>query len=148
MIWFGYGVSSKIVIAATIAFFPLLANTIVGLRAAPVEQIELPAAFTASRWQIFWKARLPQALPSIFVGLDVAIVLSVIGAIVGEFVGAQASLGYLILRRNFNMDMAGVFAILIILSVMGIGLHMLVNAIQRRVVFWMESASDRVMGAS
>ena len=107
MIWFGYGVSSKIVIAATIAFFPLLANTIVGLRAAPVEQIELPAAFTASRWQIFWKARLPQALPSIFVGLDVAIVLSVIGAIVGEFVGAQTSLGYLILRRNFNMNMAG-----------------------------------------
>jgi NitT/TauT family transport system permease protein len=147
VIWFGYGVSSKIVITATIAFFPLLANTIVGLRAAPVEQIELLVAFTASRWQIFWKARLPQALPYIFVGLDVAIVLSVIGAIVGEFVGAQAGLGYLILQRNFNMDMAGVFAILVILSVMGIGLHMLVNAIQRRVVFWMESASDRVIGA-
>lgn len=147
VIWFGYGVSSKIVITATIAFFPLLANTIVGLRAAPVEQIELLVAFTASRWQIFWKARLPQALPYIFVGLDVAIVLSVIGAIVGEFVGAQAGLGYLILQRNFNMDMAGVFAILIVLSVMGIGLHMLVNAIQRRVVFWMESASDRVIGA-
>jgi len=147
VIWFGYGVSSKIVITATIAFFPLLANTIVGLRAAPIEQIELMVAFTASRWQIFRKARLPQALPYIFVGLDVAIVLSVIGAIVGEFVGAQAGLGYLILQRNFNMDMAGVFAILVILSVMGIGLHMLVNAIQRRVVFWMDSASDRVIGA-
>jgi NitT/TauT family transport system permease protein len=147
VIWFGYGVSSKIVITATIAFFPLLANTIVGLRAVPTEQIELMVAFTASRWQIFRKARLPQALPYIFVGLDVAIVLSVIGAIVGEFVGAQAGLGYLILQRNFNMDMAGVFAILIILSVMGIGLHMLVNAVQRRVVFWMESASDRVIGA-
>lgn len=147
VIWFGYGVSSKVVITATIAFFPLLANTIVGLRAVPAEQIELMVAFTASRWQIFWKARLPQALPYIFVGLDVAIVLSVIGAIVGEFVGAQAGLGYLILQRNFNMDMAGVFAILVILSAMGIGLHMLVNAIQRRVVFWMESASDRVIGA-
>jgi NitT/TauT family transport system permease protein len=147
VIWFGYGVSSKIVITATIAFFPLLANTIVGLRAAPIEQIELMVAFTASRWQIFWMARLPQALPYIFVGLDVAIVLSVIGAIVGEFVGAQAGLGYLILQRNFNMDMAGVFAILIILSVMGIGLHMIVNAIQRRVVFWMESGADKVIGA-
>ncbi len=77
-------------ITATIAFFPLLANTIVGLRAVPVDQIELMVAFTASRWQIFRMVRLPQALPYIFVGLDVAIVLSVIGAIVGEFVGAQA----------------------------------------------------------
>ena len=147
VIWFGYGVSSKIVITATIAFFPLLANTIVGLRAVSRDQVELMVAFTASRWQIFRMARLPQALPYIFVGLDVAIVLSVIGAIVGEFVGAQAGLGYLILQRNFNMDMAGVFAILIILSLMGIGLHMAVNFIQRRVVFWMESGADKVIGA-
>ena len=135
------------VITATIAFFPLLANTIVGLRAVSRDQVELMVAFTASRWQIFWKARVPQALPYIFVGLDVAIVLSVIGAIVGEFVGAQAGLGYLILQRNFTMDMAGVFAILIVLSLMGIGLHMIVAAIQRRVVFWMESSSERVIGA-
>ena len=147
VIWFGYGMASKIVITATIAFFPLLANTIVGLRAAPIEQIELMVAFTASRWQVFRLARLPQALPYIFVGLDVAIVLSVIGAIVGEFVGAQAGLGYLILQKNFNMDMAGVFAILIVLSAMGVGLHLLVNAVQRRVVFWMDSSTDRVMGA-
>lgn len=147
VIWFGYGLTSKVIITATIAFFPLLANTIVGLRAAPQEQVELMVAFTATRWQIFRMVRLPQALPYIFVGFDVAIVLSVIGAIVGEFVGAQAGLGYLILQRNFNMDMAGVFAILVVLSLMGIGLHMLVNAIQRRVVFWMDSDIDRVIGA-
>jgi NitT/TauT family transport system permease protein len=147
VIWFGYGVTSKIVITATIAFFPLLANTIVGLRAVPQDQVELMVAFTASRWQVFWKARIPQALPYIFVGLDVAIVLSVIGAIVGEFVGSQAGLGYLILQMNFNMDMSGVFAILIVLSAFGIGLHMIVNAVQRRVVFWMENSTDRVMGA-
>lgn len=147
VIWFGYGLTSKVVITATIAFFPLLANTIVGLRAVPQDQIELMVAFTASRWQIFRMARLPQALPYIFAGLDVAIVLSVIGAIVGEFVGAQAGLGYLILQRNFSMDMAGVFAILIILSLLGIGLHLAVNMIQKRVVFWMNSSADRVMGA-
>lgn len=147
VIWFGYGMTSKIVITATIAFFPLLANTIVGLRAVSREQVELMVAFTASRWQIFWLARVPQALPYIFVGLDVAIVLSVIGAIVGEFVGANAGLGYLILQRNFTMDMAGVFAILVILSLMGIGLHLMVNVIQRKVVFWMESSHDRVIGA-
>lgn len=147
VIWFGYGMESKVVITATIAFFPVLANTIVGLRAIPREQVELMVAFTASRWQVFRMARLPQALPYVFVGLDVAIVLSVIGAIVGEFVGSQAGLGYLILQRNFNLDMAGVFAILIILSLMGIGLHLAVNAVQRRVVFWMASSTDRVMGA-
>ena len=147
VIWFGYGTTSKVVITATIAFFPLLANTIVGLRAVPAEQVELMVAFTASRWQVFRKARVPQALPYIFVGLDVAIVLSVIGAIVGEFVGSQAGLGYMIMQKNFNMDMSGVFAILIVLSLFGIGLHMAVNAVQRRVVFWMDSATDRVMGA-
>jgi NitT/TauT family transport system permease protein len=147
VIWFGFGVSSKIVITATIAFFPVLANTIVGLRAAPRDQIELLVAYTASRWQIFRMVRWQQALPYIFVGLDVSIVLSVIGAIVGEFVGSQAGLGYLILQKDFNFDMPGVFAILILLSLLGIGLHILVNRIQRRVVFWMQSSADRVMGA-
>jgi NitT/TauT family transport system permease protein len=147
VIWFGYGVASKVVITATIAFFPLLANTIVGLRAAPRDQIEMLTSYTASRWQVFLMVRLKQALPYIFVGLDVAIVLSVIGAIVGEFVGAKAGLGYLILQKNFNFDMAGTFAILIILSLIGVGLHSIVNFLQRRIVFWMETDDGRVVGA-
>lgn len=147
VIWFGFGLSSKIIITATIAFFPLLANTIVGLRSAPLDQIELMVAFTATRWQTFRMVRLPQALPFIFVGLDVAAVLSVIGAIVGEFVGSEAGLGYLILQMNFNFDMPGVFAVLIILSLMGIGLHMLVVWVQGRVVFWVDKDGNRVMGA-
>ncbi|MDT2020953.1 ABC transporter permease [Methylocella sp. CPCC 101449] len=147
VIWFGYGVTSKIVITATIAFFPLLANTIMGLRATPHDQIEMLVSYTASRWQVFTMVRLKQALPYIFVGLDVAIVLSVIGAIVGEFVGAKAGLGYLILQKNFNLDMAGTFAILIILSLIGVGLHAIVSWAQRRIVFWIDTAGDRVMGA-
>jgi NitT/TauT family transport system permease protein len=147
VIWFGYGMTSKVIITATIAFFPVLANTIVGLRSAPRDQVELMIALTASSWQIFRLVRFPQALPYIFVGLDVAIVLAVIGAIVGEFVGAQAGLGYLILQRDFNLDMAGVFAILLILSVLGIGLHSLVTMLQRRVVFWMDYTGDRTVGA-
>ncbi|MBN9076452.1 MAG: ABC transporter permease [Rhizobiales bacterium 65-79] len=147
VIWFGYGISSKVVITATIAFFPVLANTIVGLRATPLDQLELLVAYTANRWQTFWKVKVPQALPYIFVGLDVAIVLAVIGAIVGEFVGAQAGLGYLIMQRNFSMDMAGTFAILVVLSIMGMALHGIMQMIQRRIVFWMEPAEDRVMGA-
>ena len=147
VIWFGYGVASKVVITATIAFFPLLANTIVGLRAAPRDQIEMMTSYTASRWQVFTMVRLKQALPYIFVGLDIAIVLSVIGAIVGEFVGAKAGLGYLILQKNFNFDMAGTFAILIILSLIGVGLHSIIHFIQRRIVFWMDTDDGRVVGA-
>jgi NitT/TauT family transport system permease protein len=147
VIWFGYGTASKIVITATIGFFPVLANTIVGLRAAPHDQLEMLTAYTASRWQVFRMVRLPQALPYIFVGLDVAIVLSVIGAIVGEFVGAKAGLGFLILQMNFNFDMAGTFAVLLVLSAVGVGLHWIVNWAQRRVVFWMDTTSDRTIGA-
>jgi NitT/TauT family transport system permease protein len=147
VIWFGYGLSSKIVITATIAFFPLLANTIMGLRAAPSDQIEMLVSYTASRWQVFHMVRLMQALPYIFVGLDVAIVLSVIGAIVGEFVGAKAGLGYLLLQKNFNFDMAGTFAVLVVLSLIGVILHSLVRLVQRRVIFWMDTSGKGSMFA-
>ena len=146
VIWFGYGMTSKIVITATIAFFPALANIIVGLQAAPADQIELLRAFTASRWQIFRIARVPHALPYIFAGLDVSIVLSVIGAVVGEFVGAQAGLGYLILQRTFSMDTAGMFAILGLLSAMGILFHAAMKFARQRVVFWLETRDDPTIG--
>ena len=136
IIWCGYGMASKIVIAATISAFPVLANTIVGLRAAPQSEIDLLTAYTASRWQIFRMVRLPQALPYILVSLDVAVILSVIGAIVGEFVGAQAGLGFLILQRNLYFDTAGEFAIIILLSALGVGLHLLIDFAHRRIVFW------------
>jgi len=142
VVWFGYGAASKIVITATIVFFPVLANTIVGLRAAPRDQVDLMLAFTASRWQVFRMVRLPHALPYVFAGLDIGIVLAVIGAIVGEFVGAQAGLGYLILQRNFSLDTPGVFAILVVLSLIGIVLHGLVKVAARKAIFWSETTAD------
>ncbi|MEO9340806.1 ABC transporter permease [Mesorhizobium sp. SB112] len=147
VIWFGFGMTSKVVITATIVFFPVLANTIVGLRSAPQEQHDLLTAFDGSRWQVFKYIKIPNALPYVFVGFDVGIVLAIIGAIVGEFVGSQAGLGYLILQRNFSMDTAGVFAILIVLSLMGIGLHGIMQFIKRRVVFWVNHDADQVSGA-
>ncbi|MBR0724187.1 ABC transporter permease [Bradyrhizobium manausense] len=143
VIWFGYGLSSKIIITAMIAFFPVIANTIVGLRSAPQDQIEMLQAYTASPWQIFRMVRFPQALPFIFVGLDVAAVLAVIGAVVGEFVGAKAGLGFLILQKNLTFDMAGVFAILIVLSLIGVGLHGLIEVARRRVLFWASRTDDK-----
>lgn len=147
VLWFGFDTTSKVVITATIVFFPVLANTIVGLRSAPKDQIELMKAFTASPWHVFRMVRLPQALPYVFAGLDIGIVLAVIGAIVGEFVGAQAGLGYLILQRNFSMDAAGMFAILVVLSLIGLVLHSLMRLIARRVIFWTDAFTDLSRGS-
>jgi len=146
VIWFGFGVGSKIVITAIISFFPILANTIAGLRATPPEQIELLLAFTATRWQIFWKVQVPQALPYIAVGVDVALMMAVIGAIVGEFVSAKAGLGFLILQKNFSMDMAGVFAILIVLSAIGVVLHLAVQLLRRKLIFWLDTRDTHQTG--
>jgi NitT/TauT family transport system permease protein len=146
LIWFGYGMASKIVITATIAFFPLLANTITGLRAAPADQIEMLRGFTATPAEVFRMVRIPQALPYIMVGLDVAMVLSVTGAIVGEFVGSQQGIGYLILQRTSDLNMAAVFALLLVLALIGIGLHLIIKVLQRQIVFWMDELADPISG--
>jgi NitT/TauT family transport system permease protein len=137
VIWFGYGLSAKVVIAATIAFFPVLANTIVGLRAVPADQLELMRAFMATKSQTLWKLRVPQALPYVLVGLDVAAVLAVIGAVVGEFVSAKEGLGFYILQAGFALDTAGVFAALALLAAMGIVIHIGMRALRRRLLFWL-----------
>jgi NitT/TauT family transport system permease protein len=147
VIWFGFGLESKILMTAIIAFFPILVNTVVGLRQVEQDRLDLMTALKASRWQTFRFVRLPTALPFIFAGLDVGIVLSVIGAIVGEFVGASGGLGYLLLVYNADLKIAAVFALLIILAVMGILLHACVMLAQRRVMFWTQGAADRVFAA-
>ncbi|WP_142849908.1 ABC transporter permease [Telmatospirillum sp. J64-1] len=136
VLWFGYGITSKIVISALISFFPVLVSVISGLRAAERDQMDMMRVFGASRWQSFLHLRLYAALPTIFAGIEIASILAVIGAIVGEFVGAQEGLGYLITTLNFNMDVAGVFATLIILSAIGLSVHALARYLGRRMVFW------------
>ncbi|HEV8438159.1 MAG TPA: ABC transporter permease [Methylomirabilota bacterium] len=136
IVWAGFGLSSKVIIAALVAFFPVLVNVIVGLKTIDQSKLELMHSLRASRWQIFRLVTFPNALPFVFAGLDIAVVFSVLGAIVGEFVGAQRGLGNLILQFNVTLDIAGVFAVLILLAVLGIALHLIMQAIQRRVIFW------------
>ncbi len=145
IVWFGFGMSSKIIIAATVAFFPVLVNVIVGLKTVDQSKLDLMRSLKATRWQIFRLVTFPNALPFVFAGLDIAVVFSVLGAIVGEFVGAQRGLGTLILQFNFSLDIAGVFAVLLILALMGLALHLVMQAIQRRVIFWAEP--DEIIGA-
>jgi NitT/TauT family transport system permease protein len=136
IIWFGLGITSKVVSAALVAFFPLMVNTIVGLRSADEDRINLMRSLAASRWQIFWMLQLPNAMPYIFAGLEIAMIFALIGAIVAEFVGAQAGLGMLIQSMNFTMDVAGQFSVLLLLSIIGLGLNWIVISVRRRVLFW------------
>jgi NitT/TauT family transport system permease protein len=136
IVWFGLGLTSKVVNAALVAFFPLMVNTIVGLRSAEEEKIDLMRSLAANRWQLFWMLQLPNAMPYIFAGLEIAMIFALIGAIVAEFVGAQSGLGMLIQSMNFTMDVAGQFSVLLILSLLGLVLNGMVNGIRRRVLFW------------
>jgi NitT/TauT family transport system permease protein len=136
IIWFGLGMTSKVVSAALVAFFPLMVNTIVGLRSAEEDKINLMRSLAATRGQIFWMLQLPNALPYIFAGLEIAMIFALIGAIVAEFVGAQSGLGMLIESMNFTMDVAGQFSVLLLLSLLGLGLNGLVAVVRRRVLFW------------
>ncbi|HXM84341.1 MAG TPA: ABC transporter permease [Stellaceae bacterium] len=136
VVWFGLGLSSKVVNAALIAFFPLMVNTILGLRSADEDRINLMRSLDASETQIFWMLRLPGALPFIMAGVEVAMIFALIGAIVAEFVGAQSGLGVLIQSLNFSADIAGVFSVLLILSVLGLVLNQVIVLVRRRVLFW------------
>jgi NitT/TauT family transport system permease protein len=142
IIWFGYGMFSKIVVTALVAFFPMLVNVMAGFHSADRDQIDMMRAFGANRWRTFLKLRLPNALPMIFAGLEISVVFAVIGAVVGEFVGAQAGLGYMITIWNFNLDVAGVFVILVVLSAIGLTLHGVVKFLSRRTVFWINRDRD------
>ncbi len=135
-LWLGLGIESKIFSAAIICFFPLMVNTVAGLRSADEDRVNLMASLGASRWQIFRYLRLPGALPFIMAGLELAVVLALIGAIVAEFVGAQAGLGTLIQTMNSHLDVAGQFSVLIVLSAIGLTLNRTIKYVRRRVLFW------------
>ena len=136
VMWFGFGLTSKVVIICLLTFFPLLITSMAGFKAVDAERLELMRALGARPWQIFWKVRFPSALPYIFAGLDMAAVLAVVGAVVGEFVGAQRGLGTLILSMNAQMDTAGTFSVFIILAIVGVVMYQAMRIIERRFLFW------------
>jgi NitT/TauT family transport system permease protein len=139
LIWFGYGLTPKVLIAFLIAFFPVVVNTAQGLASVEPELLELGQSLKASRWQIFWKFRVPTALPDLFSGMKIAITLAVIGAVIGEFVGGNRGLGYLIIIANQELDTPLAFAAIFILSAGGIVLFWLIELAERLVVPWNSS---------
>ena len=136
LIWFGYGLLPKILVTALIAFFPLAVNTVDGLRSTDRDVLDLLRSLGAGRWGRFRLAKLPSALPFVFSGAKIAVSVAVIGAVFGEFVGSSAGLGYLINRSRAQFLTDRVFACIVLLAIMGIGLFALVVLAERLLLPW------------
>jgi len=136
VIWFGFGDGSKIAISALLSFFPVLINSFTGLRAVEPERLDLMRSLSATRFETYRIVKLPNAAPFIFAGLDMAVVYALLGAIVAEFLGAQRGMGVVITQAQAVSDVAGVFAALVILGMLGIVLHAIVRWTEARVVHW------------
>lgn len=136
IVWFGFGIESKIVMVALVCFFPLFVNTVVGLRSTDPTLIDMMRAFSASAWHIFFRIKLPAAAGHIFAGLQISIVLSLIGAVVAEFVSSTKGLGYLITAASVNLEVNVMFAALLSLAAMGVAGSQLIRFLHSRVVFW------------
>jgi NitT/TauT family transport system permease protein len=134
--WFGFGITSKIVMAATICFFPVLVNTILGMQGVSKDARALMRSLGASKWEEYRKLLLPASLPAIFASLKVAIALALIGAIVAEFLGASEGMGVLLREFSFQLRIAESFAVLVALSLLGLVLYGLAALLESRLIFW------------
>ncbi|MER7048626.1 MULTISPECIES: ABC transporter permease [Streptomyces] len=148
VVWLGFGVAPKILIAVLIAFFPVVISMVTGLKAVDPEMLQLSATMGASPWQTFVKIRFPASLPYLFSGLKVAVTLAVTGAVVGEFVGANEGLGYVILQANGNLDTPMLFAGLLVMSLIGVILFALVEAAEKLLLPWHASRRDTSVTAA
>jgi NitT/TauT family transport system permease protein len=136
IIWIGFGIESKIAVVVVVCFFPVLVNTLQGLRLRDRDRQELAVALGATRWQVFRYIRLPGSMPYVFAGLHVSALFAVLGAIVAEFVGARDGIGTLMNQQQALYNVPGVFAILIILMIVGLLVNLLMRLLERRVTFW------------
>lgn len=142
VLWLGTGWWSKVAAASLICFFPVLVNTVRGLKSADQEYRELFQAFGASDWQEFRKLRLPFCLPYLFAALKISSSLAVVGAIVGEFVGATQGLGYVIMVSSSHMDTDILFSAIFASAIAGIVLFQAICWFEKRTVFWQTAEAD------
>jgi len=136
IIWFGLGLLPKVLVSFIIAFFPVVVSGVTGMRSVETEMLELIHSMRASSLQVFWKMRLPYALPHLFSGFKVAITFAIVGAVIGEWVGADKGLGYMLLWANANLDTVLLFSILASLTVIGVVLYYSVVMIERLIIPW------------
>lgn len=136
MLWLGYGIASKVVMAAIIIFFPVTTCCYDGLRNTPIGYLDLAKTMGASKWQRLRHIQLPAALPTLASGIRVAVVIAPIGAVVGEWVGSSAGLGYLMLQANARMIIDEMFAALFILALLSVSLYFITDTLLKKAIPW------------
>lgn len=139
---FGFGMMSKVMMAVAISFFPLLINTMSGLMTVDADSVQLMRSLTASNRDIFWKLSVKHAMPSIFAGVKTSLTLALVGAIVGEFVGARAGLGFLLASYSYQLQVDRVWAITLVLAIVGIILFLIIEWADKKVVFWAKRGAN------
>lgn len=143
VVWFGFGLTSKIVMAAVLAFFPILTNTLLGVKSVDLGHRDVMTSLNAGRWQTFRQLELPSALPYILTGMEIGIVLAIIGAVVGEYLGGNVGLGALAVAKMNAYETNSLFAVIIHLTVVGFLFYLVVVLARRRLIPWHESAIAR-----
>lgn len=142
VLWFGYGLGTNVLIGFLVAFFPLVINVSQGLSRVEEDLLDLVRYMNASKWQVFVKIRFPKSLPYLFSGLKICSTMVVVGAIVGEFIASDRGLGYIIINSQYTMDTPPIFAALIVVSALGVGLFGLVTLAERLLMPWNRVAGD------
>jgi NitT/TauT family transport system permease protein len=136
VVWFGFGMTPKVISAFLLGFFPVVVSGVQGFKSLDPDMRDLARSMRASRWQSFYMVSLPNAMPAIFAGLKVSVTLAVVGAVVGEFVGANSGIGFVLQRSIGNFELPTMFAALVVLAVIGIILFWIIDLIERFVVPW------------
>ena len=136
IIWFGFGFTPKLLLVFLLSFFPIVVASIAGFKSVDPEIMDFARTTGAGAVKMFFKIRLPQALPGIFTGLKVGAALSATAAIVAEFVASDRGLGYLLLQYNGNLETPMVFAIVVLLSLIGLAVYYVVEIIERITIPW------------
>jgi NitT/TauT family transport system permease protein len=142
VIWFGYGIESKVAMAFVLTLFPVLINSLSGFRSFPKERIELMISLKATRWNTFRLIKFPSAMPMVFSGLNIGIVYAMLGTLVSEFSGGQKGMGVIMMQMQAVSDTAGVFAAMAVLGFTGYVLISLMRQLQKYLVFWMEEVEQ------
>ncbi len=136
VLWFGYGITAKIITTTFMLFFPITSNFLDGLKQTPENYLHIAKIMNSSRWQILYQIRIPAGLPNLASGIRLATAMAPLGAIIGEWVGSNEGLGFLLLNANAQMQIDLMFAVLLVIFLLGILLYFLINTLLKRALPW------------
>ena len=142
VLWFGHGLLAKILMAAIVAFFPVLVSSVQGLDSAPENLIDHVRTVTPSEWSILWHVRIPSSLPHLLGGVKIASSLSVVGAVIAEFTGASVGLGHLVNSSLYYLETPLMLASTIVLGFLGVFFFTSLDFLERKVIFWSRASAE------